>query len=73
MRQQPGVEYVEAIKCEDGCALAIIGYTDQGSYNKLMEDGGVFDTEAKKNNLDSAGKWLWSERGEAADREPAMA
>ena len=73
MRSQPGVEYVESIKCEDGNAIAIVGYTDETSYKKIMEDGGVFDQAAKANSLENAGKWLWSERGEAVDREPAMA
>lgn len=73
MRNLPGVEYVEAIKCEDGNAVAIVGYTDQESYNKIMADDGEFQKAARENNLESLGKWLWSERGEAVDREPAMA
>src|SRR5256885_1893176 len=73
MRSQPGVEYVESFRSEDGNAIAIIGYTDEASYKTLMADGGAFDKAAKQNDLESGGKWLWSERGEAVDREPAMA
>jgi antibiotic biosynthesis monooxygenase (ABM) superfamily enzyme len=73
MRKTPGVEYVESIKCEDGNALAIVGYKDEATYKSIMAEGGPFETAAQQNNLENAGKWMWSERGEAVDREAAMA
>lgn len=74
MRQQDGVEFVESFKCEDGCAMAIVAYTDEASYRTLVQEpNGPFERAAKENNLETAGRWLWSERGEATDREPAMA
>ena len=73
MRSTPGVEYVEAMKCEDGNALAIVGYTDEASYKEIMKEGGAFETAAKQHGIEGIGTWMWSERGEAIDREPAMA
>jgi hypothetical protein len=73
MRSLPGVEYVQGLKSEDGNAVAIVGYTDENSYHAVMADGGEFEKAARENNLESIGKWLWSERGEAVDLEPAMA
>jgi hypothetical protein len=73
MRSLPGVEYVEAIKCEDGNALAIVGYKDEATYKTIMAEGGPFETAAKKHNLENVGTWKWSERGESIDRQPAIA
>lgn len=73
MRNLPGVEFVQAMKCEDGNAIAIVAYTDEKSYQNIMADGGEFETAARKHNLEGMAKWAWSERGEAIDLEPAMA
>lgn len=73
MRNIPGVEWVQAVKCEDGNAVAIVGYTDENTYHTIMVEGGEFEKGVRKYNLESMGKWLWSERGEAIDLEPAMA
>lgn len=69
MRRVPGVEFVEGLACEDGHALAIVGYSDEETYRRVTADGGPFETEARKYDIESAGKWLWSERGTAVDRQ----
>lgn len=74
MRSQPGVEMVEAFRCEDGCSCAILGYKDEESYRRLVKDpNGPFERAAKENGLEEMATWQWSERGEAIDREPAIA
>ena len=73
MRSQPGVEFVEAFKCEDGCACAILGYQDEATYRRIVQEpNGAFERAAREHNLESMGTWMWSERGEAVD-QPAMA
>lgn len=74
MRTQPGVEMVQAFECEDGCACAIIGYTDEAAYQRLVKDPtGPFERAARENRLEELATWQWSERGSTVDREPAIA
>ena len=73
MRNTPGVEYVQAFKADEGHSIAIVGYTDEASYKKIMAEGGPFETAAKQQGIEGIGTWEWSERGEAIDREAALA
>jgi hypothetical protein len=68
MRQQPGVEFADGMTCEDGNALALIGYSSEQAYRTITAEGGPFETEARKHNIESYGTWMWSERGNSIDR-----
>jgi len=62
----PGVEFVHGFVSQEGTAVAVIGYTDEGTYNRLVNepDGAVVQAMADT-NVDSVGQWLSSDRGEA--------
>ena len=68
MRGLPGVEILHAMDCEDGNSIAIVGYKDKASYERIMADGGPFEKAAKENAIEGVGKWVWSERGEEIDQ-----
>ena len=69
MRQQPGVEFADGMTCEDGHTLAIIGYASEQAYRNVTAEGGPFETEARKHDIESYGTWLWSERGTSMDAQ----
>ena len=69
LRQQPGVEYAESIRTEDGNGLALIGYRDEETYKRIVQGpDSPFEQKAREMKLDQIGKWLWSERGETVDQ-----
>lgn len=73
LRARPEVELVHEFESEDGNAVAVVGYTDEASYRKLiLEDNSPFEQQAKSLNLADMGRWMWSERGEVVD-QTAMA
>lgn len=65
MRGTPGVESVQSLVTEDGAALAIIGYKDRSTYDKIVNDpNGPFAKTAQELQIEQFGRWAWSERGE---------
>ena len=49
-------------------ALAIIGYSNEQAYRTITAQGGPFEAESRKYDIESYGTWMWSERGTALDR-----
>ncbi|MBV6458388.1 MAG: hypothetical protein HONBIEJF_01515 [Fimbriimonadaceae bacterium] len=62
----PGVEFVHGFVSQSGEAVAVIGYTDEATYNRLVNepDGDVVKAMADT-NVESVGQWLSSDRGES--------
>jgi len=66
LRMTPGVSYVQGFRSEDGCAMAIVGYDSQDTYNSVTKNpSGPFEKILAENNLEEVSEWLWSERGES--------
>lgn len=64
MRSVPGIELLESFVAE-GCRVVIVGYTDQGAYQRAMAEDGPFARAARENRLEEIGEWLGSDRGES--------
>lgn len=67
LKTWPGVESVMSVNTGTG-EIAVVGYTDEETYKKLISDpNGPFETSLAQYDVDSIAKWVWSERGEAAN------
>ncbi len=63
----PGVVQTQCLRTEDGC-LAVITYDGPDSYHKLIQDpSGPFEKAVSESQMESYGRWVWSERGEEWD------
>lgn len=60
----PGVDLIQGFISESGEAIAIIGYTDEATYNRLVnEPGGAVAQAMADTNIESVGQWISSDRG----------
>lgn len=67
IRSMPGLVLFETMMSEAGDhGLAIMGYTDEPTYQKLIhEPEGPFAKAMEAHRLEEVGDWVWSERGNA--------
>jgi len=62
----PGVEFVHGFLNESNEAVAILGYSDEATYNRLVnEPGGAVAQVIADTNIESVGQWISSDRGES--------
>ena len=65
LRQQPGVEMVEAFKSGDHY-VAVHGYADEAAYHRIVTYAdGPFVKLIEEQGLENYGRWISSEKGEA--------
>src|SRR5512141_2776226 len=68
LRDEPGVEFMHAFQNDDGKVVTVVGYSDEATYRRLIDDpNGVFAREHERNRVEEYGRWLGSKRGEAID------
>ena len=61
-----GVSLMEAFQSENGTIMVVVGYDSLQDYDRLVNDpNGPFAKAAEENQLDSVGRWISSDRGEA--------
>ncbi|MBL8059827.1 MAG: hypothetical protein JNK63_03815 [Chthonomonas sp.] len=64
MRGWAGIEEAYNVLVAPGAVLAIVTYTDEPTYQKLIKDpNGPFESLLSENNLESMTTWIWSESG----------
>jgi hypothetical protein len=68
IRSWDGVESAFNVKAGDNYVLAVISYTDQAAYDKLISDPeGPFEKAAAKHGMEDHARWVWSERGDVVE------
>ena len=68
LRSLDGVEFVETFRAEDGSGIAVLGYRDEDTYRRIIQDPeGPFEKRARELRLEDNMRWVWSERGETVD------
>lgn len=68
LKQQPGVMMVEGFFNDSGEAIAIHGYEDEAAYQRIVHDpNGFFAKASEEQNIDSVGRWISSDRGQAQE------
>lgn len=61
----PEVQFAYNVRTSPDSVLAIIGYSDEASYHRLVQDpNSPFEKAAAEYGIENNAKWLWSERGE---------
>lgn len=64
LKNVPGSEFMEGIKIGHGKYCAVHGYTDEETYNKIVNDpNGPFAHALKEHKLEEVGEWKSSVRG----------
>lgn len=59
-----GVERAYNVRVADNAVVAIMCYTDESSYQRLIQDpSGPFETALRETGFEEHAKWVWSERG----------
>ncbi len=65
-RNEPGIQMFEAFKCGEKELMAVIGYQDEATYNKIVADeNGPFMMALAATGLEHYAQWVQSWRGEA--------
>ena len=60
-----GVEFAYNVRASPSEILAVIAYSDEASYNRLIQDpNGPFAKAAAEHEIERYSQWKWSERGE---------
>lgn len=60
----PGVEFLRSFQAESGRIVAVHGYTDEATYNKIVNNPeSPFIKAIQEKQLESHGRWISSERG----------
>jgi len=68
LRSIPGVEFVRNFRNESGEIVAIMGYTDSATYQRVVKDPqGPFEQTISRHGLEEVANWVSSERGEELD------
>lgn len=68
LKSWPEVRQMFNVRVAPNQMLAVIEYTDQASYERLiLDENGPFVQAAKKFGMENHARWLWSERGERVD------
>lgn len=68
LRQQPGVQFVEAFRPDEGSpeVVAVHFYDDEDAYNRTVAaEDGFFAAKAREFGIEDAAEWLGSDRGSA--------
>lgn len=68
MRQIPGIQIAEAFRNEAGEVVALVGYTSEADYDRIVRDpAGPFEQTISQHRLEEAATWVSSERGDSLD------
>ncbi len=68
IRSWSEVEVFYNVRTGPESILSIIGYRSQADYERLVKDpNGPFEQASRETDIESVGKWIWSERGETFD------
>ena len=60
----PEVAFAYNVRAGDGYVLAIVGYRDEDSYRRLVQEpNGPFEKAAAEHGIERLARWIWSERG----------
>lgn len=66
IRGWDGVEVAQNVRTSPGSVMAIIGYRDAGTRDKLiLAEDGPFNRALQESGLGELAKWVWTEEGEA--------
>lgn len=61
----PEVEFAYNVRTGPDSVVAVIGYSDKASYERLVQDpNSPFEKAAAEHGIERHATWLWSERGE---------
>lgn len=62
------VDFAYNVRVEENTVLAVIAYTSQAAYDRLINDSnGRFATAAREYEIEKYATWMWSERGEVEE------
>ncbi|HJP84166.1 MAG TPA: hypothetical protein VJ835_11760 [Fimbriimonadaceae bacterium] len=68
IRAWDGVESAFNVRTSPGSVLAVIGYRDEATYQRLIQDpNGPFEKAAQESGIEQEAQWKWSERGEVEE------
>ena len=64
----PAVASAFNVRIGDSHMISVIEYTDQASYERLVQDpNSPFEKAAAEHGIEQHARWLWSERGEKVE------
>lgn len=67
-RSWPDVEFAYNVRTGPDSVLAVIGYKDRASWERIVEDpNGPFEKTVAEIGVDRHATWQWSERGEVEE------
>lgn len=68
IRTWPEVEMAFNIRAGANYVIAVMGYSDEDAYQRLVHaPGGPFERAAEEHGIERYAQWIWSERGERQD------
>jgi hypothetical protein len=68
LRSIPGIEFVRNFRNESGEVIAVMGYSDPATYQRIVQDPqGQFEQTIAKHGLEEVATWVSSDRGEELD------